>query len=153
MYKGLGMKTFLLIISFIMVGLAVPAFAGSKIYTGTFSNKAVSGYDVTAYFTEGKAVKGSSKFKSEYEGAVWYFSSAANKEKFDISPIAYAPQYGGYCAWAVAQGYTASGDPNHWAIEGGKLYLNYNKNIKEKWDADRVRFIKGANKNWPDIVK
>lgn len=147
------MKTFLMIMAFALVGFAVPAFAADKVYTGTFSNKAVSGYDTVAYFTEGKPVKGSSEHKSEYNGATWHFSSAENKAKFDENPSKYAPQYGGYCAWAVSQGYTASGDPNQWAIHNGKLYLNYNADVKKKWDANRDGFIADANKNWPTLVK
>lgn len=146
------MKTFLFMIAFALIGFAAPAFAKDKVYTGTFSNKAVSGYDTVAYFTEGKPVKGSDEHTSEYMGATWLFSSAENKAKFDANPSAYAPQYGGYCAWAVSQGYTASGDPQQWAVHNGKLYLNYNKSVKEKWDANRDGFIAEANKNWPSVV-
>lgn len=147
------MKTFLFLTALFLLGLAAPAFAGDKVYTGLFSSKAVSGYDTVAYFTEGKPVKGSEEFSSKHNGATWLFSSAENKEKFDKNPSAYAPQYGGYCAWAVAQGSTASSDPNQWAIVDGKLYLNYDKSIKDKWDKDREGFIKSGDQNWPDVVK
>ena len=147
------MKTLLMITAFVLMGFAAPAFAADKVSTGTFSNKAVSGYDTVAYFTQSKPVKGSSDHKSEYEGATWLFSSAENKAKFDENPAKYAPQYGGYCAWAAAQGYTASGDPDQWAIHNGKLYLNYNADVKQKWDADRDGFITKADQNWPNILK
>lgn len=147
------MKTFLFVTAFILMGFAVPALAADKVSTGVFSNKAVSGYDTVAYFTEGKPVKGSDDHTSEYNGAMWLFSSAENKAKFDENPTKYAPQYGGYCAWAVSQGYTASGDPSQWAIHNGKLYLNYNKSVKDKWDKDRDNFIAAANKNWPSVLK
>jgi hypothetical protein len=55
---------------------------------------------------------------------MWRFSSESNRDLFKAKPESYAPQYGGYCAWAVSQGYTAKGDPNHWKVVGGKLYLN-----------------------------
>ncbi len=115
---GLGLAT---------VAVPAPAFAkDAPVYTGTFSNTAVSGYDTVAYFTQGKPVKGSTEFRTTYNGAEWRFASAANLAKFRANPGRYAPQYGGYCAWAVSQGYTASGDPTVWKVVGGKLYLNYN---------------------------
>jgi YHS domain-containing protein len=83
--------------------------APDAIYTGTFSNVALSGYDTVGYFTQGKPVLGSAKFKTVYKGAEFHFASAANLAKFKANPAAYAPQYGGYCAWAVSQGYTRVG--------------------------------------------
>lgn len=122
------------------------------IYTGTFDNKAVSGYDTVAYFTEGRAVKGSPNIVSKYMGAVWQFSSTANKAKFDANPSQYAPQYGGYCSWAVSQNDTASADPTKWRIVDGKLYLNYDGDVQKKWEKDIPGFIRKANANWPKVL-
>lgn len=122
------------------------------IYTGILNNQALSGYDAVAYFTDGKPVKGSTTFKTTYKGAEFRFSSAANLAKFKANPAAYAPQYGGYCAWAVSQGYTASGDPTVWKIVGGKLYLNYNREIGQKWEKDIPGHIRSANRNWPKLL-
>ena len=72
---------------------------------------------------------------------------------FEANPEAFAPQYGGYCAWAVAGGKLAKGSPKHWHIEDGKLYLNYNGKIKDRWTADKANFITQANEEWPDILK
>ncbi|NOH72727.1 YHS domain-containing protein [Vibrio pectenicida] len=131
-----------------------PSWSADKISTGYFSNKAVSGYDTVAYFTEGKPVKGDEKWQFEYQGADWYFSSQENLDKFKASPEAYAPQYGGYCAWAVsAKNDFASSDPEKWAIVDGKLYLNYNADVKNMWDKDRAGHIKQANVNWPNLIK
>ncbi|RLV61040.1 YHS domain-containing protein [Parashewanella curva] len=142
------------IFALLIILFSIPSFAADEIYTGVFSNKAVSGYDTVAYFTEGKPVKGSSKWQTEYKGADWYFSSKANLDKFKASPEAYAPQYGGYCAWAVAvHNDFASGDPKQWAIVNGKLYLNYDADIKRKWDKDRAGHIATADKNWPKLIK
>ena len=134
-----------------LVLTAAPANATDPIYTGFFSNLAVSGYDTVAYFTDGKPVKGNSSITHEYMGAVWQFASEANKAKFIADPEKYAPQYGGYCAWAVSQGYTASGNPNHWKVVDGKLYLNYDASVQEKWQKDIPGFIAAADKNWPGI--
>lgn len=126
--------------------------AEAPVYTGTFSNVAVSGYDPVAYFTAGKPVKGDKKFTATYKGAEFRFASAANQAAFQKDPARYAPQYGGYCAWAVSQGYTASADPTVWKVVGGKLYLNYNKDVGEKWSKDIPGHIAAADKNWPRVL-
>ena len=138
-----------------IVAVALPSAAHAApdaIYTGTFSNVALSGYDTVGYFTQGKPVLGSARFKTVYKGAEFHFASAANLAKFKANPAAYAPQYGGYCAWAVSQGYTASADPKVWKIVGGKLYVNYDKDIGAKWAKNIPGFIAAANKNWPKIL-
>ncbi len=129
------------------------ASAEEKIYTGFFSSTAVSGYDTVAYFTEGKPVKGTKNYKTQYMGATWLFSSEENLQRFKANPKQYAPQYGGYCAWAIAQGHTASADPKQWSIENGKLYLNYDASVKAQWLDDKDNFIKAADLNWPRIVE
>jgi YHS domain-containing protein len=133
----------------------IPGAAQAKtapVYTGTFSNLAVSGYDPVAYFTQGKPVKGSPQFKVNFNGAEWRFANAANLAKFKAKPAAFAPQYGGYCAWAVSQGYTASGDPTVWKIVGGRLYLNYNREVGQTWEKNIPGFIKAGNANWPRLL-
>ncbi len=148
-------KFFALIASGLLAAVAVPGAAYAKtdpVYTGTFSNVALSGYDTVGYFTQGRPVKGNVAFKVNYKGAEFQFASAANLAKFKANPAAFAPQYGGYCAWAVSQGYTASGDPTVWKIVGGKLYVNYNREIGDKWAKNIPGFIKAANGNWPKIL-
>ena len=128
------------------------AFAANPVYTARFSDLAVDGYDPVAYFTDGAPVKGSQEFELSYNGAKWRFASADNKAAFEADPDAYAPQYGGYCAWAVAQGSTARGNPNNWAVYNGKLYLNYNDSVQAQWNKDRDGFIVKANANWPGVL-
>lgn len=122
------------------------------VYTGFLSSTAVDGYDPVAYFTDGKPVEGSSEFETEYQGATWRFASAANRDAFLADPAKYAPQYGGYCAWAVSQGYTAKGDPQHWRIVDGRLYLNYNADVQQKWEKDVPGHITSADANWPKVL-
>ncbi|MEN9712790.1 MAG: hypothetical protein RLY90_1051 [Pseudomonadota bacterium] len=124
----------------------------SSIYTALFSNLAVGGYDTVAYFTEGRPIKGDAHFFTQYEGVQWRFSSAKNRALFLENPQKYAPQYGGYCAWAVSQGYTASADPLRWRIVEGKLYLNYDADVQKKWEANIPDFIQKANQNWPNVL-
>ena len=132
---------------------AVPAQAADPVYTSSFSSLAVSGYDPVAYFTRGKPVEGSGDHEYEWNGATWRFSSAENLETFKADPEKYAPQYGGYCAWAVAQGKTASADPDNWEIVDGKLYLNYNDSVQAAWRKDIPGFISKADKNWPQVLQ
>lgn len=122
------------------------------IYLGRFSSVAVGGYDPVAYFTEGKPVKGEKKFEITHEGVKWHFVSAAHRDKFVADPQRYAPQYGGYCAWLVAEGNTAAGDPQFWKIVDGKLYLNNNAQVQATWQTDIPGFIRKADKNWPAVL-
>jgi len=132
---------------------AQPALAGeAPVYTGTFSNTAVGGYDSVAYFTEHKPVKGDKRFVHSWQGAEWRFVSAENRDRFAATPERYAPQFGGYCAWAVSQGYTASGDPQFWKIVDDKLYLNYDAGVQRKWEQDIPGFIARARQNWPAVL-
>lgn len=114
---------------------------------------ALKGYDPVAYFNEGKATDGSNQLTHDWNGARWHFSSAANRDSFATEPLKYAPQYGGYCAWAVGHGYTAKGDPEAWRIVDGKLYLNYDQSVKARWEQDVSGYVAKANENWPRFLK
>lgn len=140
------------IAAFLAQATLSPAQAGDPVYTGLFSSLAVGGYDPVSYFSDGKPVEGSSDYEYEWKGATWRFASAAHLAAFKADPGKYAPQYGGYCAWAVSQGYTASADPDVWRIVDGKLYLNYSKDIQLKWEKDVPGNISKADANWPKVL-
>lgn len=143
----------LVAVCILLFSAAVPASAGEDpIYTGWLNNRAVSGYDTVAYFTEGKPVKGNSKYTATYKGAEWRFSSTENLALFQENPEKYAPQYGGYCAWGLANGHAVSSDPEAWSVVGDKLYLNYNKGVKERWLEDTAWAVEEANKQFPELV-
>ena len=108
---------------------------------------AVRGYDAVAYFTVQNAVEGNPQFAYAWNGAKWLFSSAENLEKFKSNPTAYAPQFGGYCAYAVSHGHTADGDPQAWKVVNGKLYLNYSPEVKQMWEKEQDKFIKDGETN------
>ncbi len=114
---------------------------------------AIDGTDPVAYFTEGKPVKGKAAHTVQWNGATWQFASDANKAAFEADPAKYAPQYGGYCAWAVSQGYTASTDPDAWKIVDGKLYLNYSRGVQRRWEGNIPGNIQSADGNWPRLEK
>lgn len=150
-YKVLNGFLKRLLITFSLL-FSLPALAIDEINTTLFGNLAIEGYDPVAYFTESRPVKGSSDFQYEWKEAKWRFSSAENLALFKANPEQYAPQYGGYCAYAVAKNTTASIDPTQFTIVDDKLYLNYNKSVNTKWLANRDNFIVKADENWPTLL-
>ena len=113
---------------------------------------AIKGYDVVAYATAGAAIEGSREFEHRWNGAVWRFSSATNRDRFAQAPDQYAPQFGGYCAYAVSRGYTADVDPDAFRIIDGKLYLNYSKRVQRLWEGDIPANIAKGRANWPAVL-
>jgi YHS domain-containing protein len=108
------------------------AYAEGEVNSGYFGNVAVKGYDVVAYFSEGRAVRGNARFAQDWLGHEWYFASAENRETFVTNPVTYMPQYGGYCAVGVSVGERSHDiDPEAFKIIDGKLYLNYSKSVAE----------------------
>jgi hypothetical protein len=139
----------------VLFSTAALAIAGEKseIYKN-WRGLAIMGYDPVAYHVAGTPVEGSGKREFKWKDAKWRFSSAENLNLFKADPERYAPRYGGYCAWAVSQGYTASVDPkNAWTVFEGKLYLNYSVDVKQTWSKDIPGNIKKADANWPGVLK
>ena len=139
------MKKILSLLVFTLLTANV-AFAANEI-----ALPAVGGYDVVAYFTEDKAIKGSGFHAAEYDGQSYLFSSKENKAKFESSPNQYLPQFGGWCAYGVSVSKKFYVDPTVFEIVGGKLYLNLDKDIQKKWAGDKDNNIKTAHKNWENI--
>lgn len=140
-----------LFISFALL-MSASVFAADPIETGTFNNKAIYGYDTVAYFTQNEAVKGDKKIKTEWRGADWYFSSEANRDMFIADPEKYAPQYGGYCAYAMSDGRLVGVDVDAFTILDGKLYLNYSQSVMKEWRSNTVQFIEEADGHYPTLV-
>lgn len=109
---------------------------------------AIKGYDTVAYFTQGKALKGTEKFTFSWHGMTWFFLSKENRDLFAASPEKYAPQYDGWCAWAMTEERLAVTDPEVWKIVDAKLYLNCSPAAYEKWSRDIPGNIKKADENW-----
>jgi YHS domain-containing protein len=125
--------------------------AGKKIFATPGGSVAIAGYDSVAYFRAKTPVKGQAKFHHSWRGVRWHFSSAENRDAFRTSPEEFAPQYGGYCAWAVSQGYTAETDPHAWKVVNGKLYLNYSPSVQTTWEEDIPGNVQKADAHWPGI--
>jgi YHS domain-containing protein len=134
--------------------LLVSPFANAARAQAVFTDGdglAIRGTDPVAYFTEDKAVEGSAEFEAEYNGSTWRFASAENRDKFIADPEAFAPQYGGFCAYAAAQNSKAPIDPEAWSVVDGKLYLNFSKSIRRRWRKDIPGYIEAADANWPTL--
>lgn len=118
-------------------------------------NVAIQGYDPVAYFKQDKAIKGKKEIASSFQGVVYYFSSAANKEAFAKNPAGYEPQYGGWCAYAMGtNGEKVEINPETFKIVDGKLYLFYNayfNNTLKSWNKDEVNLKKKADLSWKKI--
>ncbi|MDX1957648.1 MAG: YHS domain-containing (seleno)protein [Leptospiraceae bacterium] len=137
------------IILLILVSLNLQADQINKTF---FSGLAVEGYDVVAYFKESKPVKGKSEFEYSWNGAKWRFSSNENLELFKKDPNKYSPEYGGFCAYAMSEGYKYGISPDSWEIVNGKLYLNYDKEVQMKWTKEKSKLITQADSNWKKIA-
>lgn len=146
------MKFLKLFVTILSLTWAVNSFAAEPIETGTFNNYAIYGYDTVAYFTQGKAVKGNKKITYEWKGAEWHFSSEEHKAMFVAEPEKYAPQYGGYCAYAMSDGRLVGVDEDAFTIVDGKLYLNYSKSVMKEWRSNQEQFIQEADAHYPNLV-
>jgi YHS domain-containing protein len=109
---------------------------------------ALDGYDAVVYFTREEAVKGSEQISYKWKGVLWYFSSEENRKMFKKNPQHYAPQYGGFCAFAMSKGSKADVNPRVFMIYEDRLYLNYNGSAQRYWQQSLSDNIKKADYNW-----
>lgn len=115
----------------------------------TSSGLALQGYDPVAYFETAQPTSGNNQFTYDWGGATWQFSTARSRDLFAQRPESYAPQFGGYCSFAVGKGVTADISPAAWHIDGGNLYLFADENVKNDWvNAIDEGSIEASNENW-----
>ncbi len=144
-------RTAVVVICLAALSIGTVFAAEDPVFTGR-GDFAINGYDSVAYHLDMKPVKGDSDITTEWNGAVWRFKSAENRDLFASDPERWAPKYGGYCAWAVSHNYTAKTDPDAWSIVDDRLYLNFNKRIQRKWSKDIPHHIERADSNWPAVL-
>jgi hypothetical protein len=136
-----------------LLALSGPAAAGNAVNTGLFGGVAIEGYDPVAYFTEGKAMKGSEEFAYDWLGTPWHFANATHRDMFAADPARFAPQYGGYCTLGVGlNGHAAENiDPERaWRIIDDKLYFVYDPTYVGELDGPgREKWLTNAETNWP----
>ncbi|MBB4278935.1 YHS domain-containing (seleno)protein [Rhizobium mongolense] len=151
--RGIGRSVAGTVLAVAAVVGGSPAFADDSVNTGYFGGVAIMGYDTVAYFTAGKATKGSEKFSYEWLGTPWHFANAEHRDMFISEPLKYAPQYGGYCAGEVINGsVTVNIDPEAFKIIDGKLYLIYDKKHAEVFAAHAEDAVAKADDNWPKVA-
>ena len=135
-------------------GLAMMALAAQAQTFNADRGLGAKGYDVVAYFTDRKPVKGTPQFTHEYGGVKWQFASAEHRDLFKADPAKYAPQYGGYCAYGVAVGGLYDVQPdNAWSVIDGKLYLNKDRGVQQTWLKDIPGYVTKADATWPKLKK
>ena len=155
--NNFGRRT-LLLTGFAAALMATSALAAPPVNTlggGFFSSNgdtAILGYDPVAYFTEGRPVQGTDDFVHQWMGAKWKFASQEHLDRFKQDPARFAPQYGGYCAYGVAKDNLVGIEPDKFTIVDGKLYLNYNASIQEKWLLDPGGFIRTADAKFQALL-
>lgn len=128
--------------------LSTTTFAQTAKHINLKNNVALQGYDPVAYFEINKPTEGNKEINFKYNGAIYYFSSESNKALFLKNPSQYEPQFGGFCAYGMSEGYEAPIQPDAFTIVENKLYLNYNLKVKETWLKERDVRIEKAILNW-----
>jgi hypothetical protein len=143
------------IASLLVITLAMITVAGAQTNLTAINvdryGIAIKGYDPVAYHLLGRPVEGDPAISYRWMEATWHFADAGNRDRFAQDPDRYAPQFGGYCSWAVSRGTTASIDPDAWHIENGLLYLNLNPRIHRNFISNVAENIRRAEANWPGI--
>lgn len=152
-YFRIHMKQFILVkvLSFFFLALILCSCEVESGNVYATDAGAINGYDPVAYFSSSMPVKGLKDFSTEWSDATWYFASEENLKAFKSDPVKYAPQYGGYCAYGTAEGHKAPTQPDAWTIVNGKLYLNYNAEVKRYWLEDQTNLIIKADSNWSQL--
>ncbi len=128
---------------------AMPANAQAPVIHQNADGIAIKGFDVMSYWRGGEPVEGDRAISHRFDGATWLFSSTENRDAFAAEPRKYAPQYGGYCAYAASKGSVAGTDPTAWTLHNNKLYLNYSKQVRTIWAGDMEENITNADVIWP----
>ena len=114
---------------------------------------ALQGYDPVGFFTDNRPVKGNQQFQSQYHGATYYFASAEHKAAFDKEPAKYEPQFGGFCAYGASRGKAVPIKIEAWQIVNGRLLMQYDLDVKGKFNTDPQGNLSKADKNWPGLVE
>lgn len=137
----------------ILTLLFSPVLATDLVNVSGASRVALDGYDPVAFFTDARPMNGSPFIKATYGGADYFFATEEHKQLFTADPEKYAPQYGGFCAYGVGYDALFPVEIDTWQIRNGKLYLNLNSEILEKFNADFEGNVAKANKSWPGLVR
>ncbi len=137
------LRVSIFIFAVLMTGPALAAEAQFQV-----GGVALGGYDPVSYFRKQTAERGQPEYRHRYNDSTWHFTSELHRDLFAANPQQYAPQYGGFCAYAVSQGQLVPVDPYAWTIHAGKLYLNYSKPVRTVWRSDLEHHLELAADYW-----
>jgi YHS domain-containing protein len=156
--KNKEMKKYILISMLALSNLVASLANAQRVSGKSFINVngqgvILDGYDVVAFFTDNKPVKGDAQYQFNYEGAIYYFASAAHAGLFKANPEKYKPQFGGYCAYAVSLGRVAPIDVNTFSIVNDRLVIQHNQRAVNGWNKDVPGNLQLADKYWPQVAK
>ena len=145
----------------LLIALIAPmvALAGASAWNVDKDGVVLGGYDVVAYHTQDKAIQGSSRYSTNYDGVVFHFANAENLAEFKKGPASYVPSFGGYCAFGVAKNHAkVPVDPTNFKIYNGDLLLFFHDmyqgkkvNTKIFWNRGERELHKEAVKVWPTL--
>ncbi|XOV93044.1 MAG: YHS domain-containing (seleno)protein [Bacteroidota bacterium] len=136
--------------------LAFVQGANSQSYVNQKDGVGIQGYDPVAYFIDQKAIKGDENFAETFQGVYYFFKNEEDKSLFHQNPEKYLPQYGGWCAFAMAKGEKVRIDPETFKVVDGKLYLFYNfyfNNTLASWNKDESGLMRKADLNWKKLTQ
>jgi YHS domain-containing protein len=141
-------------IALMLASLVAALFAAGGALTAAAEQRlALRGYDPVAYFTEKRPMRGDPQYQHEWDGAIYRFASAKHLELFKVNPDRYLPQYNNFCAASLAKGIKYHGDPEHWLVVDGRLYLFGGPAGPPAMKADPVAMKKEADQNWQTVSK
>ncbi|MEX0284597.1 MAG: YHS domain-containing (seleno)protein [Paracoccaceae bacterium] len=148
------MKLFaLILVACFAISFSADSVRAESAMVFTRDGAALSGHDPVAYFTVGHPVPGKQEYKLVWKRAEWWFATRENRDLFEANPRAYAPQYGGYCAYGVAKGQLTTTKPNVWMIHENRLYLVHSAPVMAIWSNDVQGHVGRADANWPDLLR
>jgi YHS domain-containing protein len=133
--------------------LSATAQAQKRLVNTDKQGLALKGHDPVAFFTQGRPVLGDYRYESNYNGTRYRFASAENKKLFDTDPARYVPQFGGFCAYGVSRGYAVDVELDAFQIVDGRLLMQYDKSVRDRFNQDTEGNLKRADANWPKVVE
>jgi hypothetical protein len=131
-------------------GLVGAAFAGPPANVDK-NGIGIQGYDPVAFFSDGKPVLGKEEFHSTYHDVIYRFASAQHQIAFEKSPETYEAQFGGYCAYGVAQKHLSPVKIDAFQIVNGRLLMQYDS-VRDTFNKDQSGNLQAADKNWLELI-
>lgn len=148
------MRFFLLVAT---IFLSLNVFAKSE-YNLNKSGVILDGYDAVSYFLPSGPQKGLATFQVKLEGVTYWFANESNKMAFLKDPKKFEPQFGGWCAYAVADSKSkVEVDPKSFVIQDNRLLVFYDgvwADTRKKWlntkNKNSKVYLQQADLNWPE---